>query len=76
MACSAQLTRRRFLGHTMTLGTAAMAMPHLLAQSVQAAPAGDYQLGCYTRPWEKSDLPQLQSEAEKTRKFLEMLVCG
>ena len=49
-------TRRGFLGRTVSLGAAGLVAPHLLAGSAEAKPKeDDWQIGCYTRPWDKLD---------------------
>src|SRR5262245_5334725 len=42
-------TRREFLGTTAALGLAGLTRP----LETLAAAAADYQLGCYTRPWDE-----------------------
>ena len=52
-------TRRGFLGRTFSAGAVGLVAPHLLAGSARAAPDdpkdGRWQIGCYTRPWDKHD---------------------
>jgi len=52
-------TRRGFLGGTVSVGAIGLMAPHLLAGSARAAPNdpedGTWQIGCYTRPWDKHD---------------------
>jgi sugar phosphate isomerase/epimerase len=53
-----QTTRRGFLARSAQLGAATLVAPHLLASSAamaaDAKPKG-WQIGCYTRPWDKQD---------------------
>jgi sugar phosphate isomerase/epimerase len=59
MATLSNLSRREFLSRTLAAGAAGLAVPHLAAGTLQAAPAswkqGEWQIGCYTRPWAKFD---------------------
>ncbi len=59
MATSAAVSRRQFVGRTLAAGAAGLAAPHLLNNPLQAAPDswkdGQWQIGCYTRPWSKYD---------------------
>jgi len=48
-----RLSRRWFLGRTAALGTAGLVAPRLAASG--AAPAPRWQIGCYTRPWDRQD---------------------
>jgi len=50
-----QLTRREFLGRTAAIGAAAVASTQLGPNPATAAPDGGYQVGIYTRPWDKFD---------------------
>lgn len=49
--------RRQFLCQAGYLGAAALAAPRLLASSaaVPPGPSGQWQIGCFTRPWAKYD---------------------
>lgn len=51
------VSRRRFLGKTMQLGAAGLAGSYALQSPVttNAASSGQWQIGCYTRPWAKYD---------------------
>lgn len=55
MANSQRLTRREVLKGAATCAAAAVVAPALLPGGAQAAAAGDYTIGCYTRPWDKFD---------------------
>jgi len=51
-------TRRDFLTRTLTAGAAGLVVPHVLSHGAHAAPDSDegkYQIGIYTRPWDKFD---------------------
>jgi sugar phosphate isomerase/epimerase len=51
-------TRRAFLGGILGAGAAAAAAPRLLTSTADAAPvppAGTYEIGMYTRPWDQFD---------------------
>jgi sugar phosphate isomerase/epimerase len=54
MAHSQRLTRREVLTSAATIGAASVLAPSLLP-GAQAAAAGNYTIGCYTRLWEKFD---------------------
>ena len=53
------ITRRGFLGRTLSIGAASLVAPHLITGTAHAAPGdpsgGDWQVGIYTRPWGKYD---------------------
>ena len=50
------LSRRCFLGKTMQLGAAGLATSYVLESPASAAATGgQWQIGCYTRPWAKYD---------------------
>src|SRR3989304_3103409 len=59
MIWSEKLSRREFLGGGLRLGAAGLAMP--FAAAVWSAEEPDekkkerWQIGCYTRPWDKYD---------------------
>ena len=59
MATFNGVTRRGFLGRTLKLGTAGLLAGHVSPTGVEAAPEGTeggaWQIGCYTRPWDKYD---------------------
>jgi len=56
MNSSDNLTRRHFLGKSIRVGSAGVAVS-LIAASAPAAEesAGPWQIGCYTRPWDQYD---------------------
>jgi sugar phosphate isomerase/epimerase len=50
------LSRRGFLGRTLIAGTAAVVGPSLTTKLAAASQAqAGWQIGCYTRPWDKLD---------------------
>ena len=57
MATHSKITRRRFLGRTMTAGAAGLMGLQLAGRPVHAAQQkteeSPWQIGCYTRPWGK-----------------------
>ena len=58
MATQDSVTRRDFLGRTVTLGASGLLGSQLLARSTHAAPAdckSTYRVGIYTRPWDRFD---------------------
>ncbi len=59
MVTSNQVTRRGFLRHTLQLGAAGLLARHVSSASPQATSehkkSGVWQIGCYTRPWDKYD---------------------
>jgi len=59
MNSSHHLTRRKFLNQTAKAGAAGWAAAHLGVLSgdvtTAAEPTGQWQIGCYTRPWAKYD---------------------
>ena len=59
MAKSNRVTRRDFLARTLKLGAAGLLSRHVNWMSAEAATdrtkGGPWQIGCYTRPWDKYD---------------------
>jgi len=59
MTESHRLTRRTFLGRAAVLGAAGLAAarpgPSAARAAAAPAPAGGWQIGCYTRPWSDHD---------------------
>lgn len=59
MATPPRMSRRSFLGRSLAAGAAGLTIPHLLNAPLAAAPAGwkegNWQIGCYTRPWSAYD---------------------
>ncbi|NLX99622.1 MAG: sugar phosphate isomerase/epimerase [Rhodopirellula sp.] len=58
MARFPTISRRHFLGRTLAAGAAAATAGHLLGNTCAAASPwkeGEWQIGCYTRPWDKFD---------------------
>lgn len=59
MIRSNQITRRGFLGRTLKLGVAGLLARHISPASVQAgaerAKGSVWEIGCYTRPWDRYD---------------------
>ncbi len=58
MARFPAISRRQFLGRTLAAGAAAATAGHLLGSPCIAASPwkeGEWQIGCYTRPWDKFD---------------------
>jgi sugar phosphate isomerase/epimerase len=59
MATQDSVTRREFLGRTVTLGATGLLGSQLLARSTHAAPGDSaksaYRVGIYTRPWDRFD---------------------
>lgn len=58
MTATHATTRREFLGRALGAGIAGVAAPHLLTARAHAsakANAGEYEIGIYTRPWDKYD---------------------
>jgi hypothetical protein len=54
-----QLTRRSFLGKAIKFGTAGLAVSCAdispAADTAKSVTGGPWQIGCYTRPWDKYD---------------------
>ena len=72
--------RRAFLGRALSLGTSALAAPHLLAHraSAWAEPSerGSWQVGCFTRPWDQHDYRvALDAIAEAGFKHAGLMTC-
>jgi len=57
MSTDRHFARREFLHQAVCLGAAGTVVPQLLARSAAAAtePAGNWQIGCFTRPWADHD---------------------
>lgn len=58
MTSSQRIARRTFLQRSAQVGAAVLASPQLLSGMAQAAKPGNtanYQVGCYTRPWDKQE---------------------
>ncbi len=53
------VTRRRFLGRTLTVGAASLVASPVLSDTARSAPQdpaeGSYRVGIYTRPWDRCD---------------------
>ena len=59
MTIPPRMSRRDFLGRSLAAGAAGLAASRLLSALAHAAPAGwkqgEWQIGCYTRPWSAYD---------------------
>jgi len=56
MSRSYRLTRRSFLAGSLALGAAGVAASRWMS-AADSAPAGGWQIGCYTRPWANLEWP-------------------
>jgi len=50
-----ELSRRDFLGHSLRLGAAGLAVSYTATSTIASAAGDRWQIGCYTRPWAKYD---------------------
>ena len=74
MAASARPTRRDFLSQALAAGAAGLAFSRSRPSDAAAAPKGGWEIGCYTRPWDRHDyLVALDAIAEAGYKHVGLM---